>query len=66
MSQNPKPESISSKNNYPIIFISPGGRVFTLKFDREILEIMSALNVYDEEIKKLTQNENNDVVSFCG
>ena len=66
MNQNPKPESISNKNNYPIIFIGPEGRVFTLKFDKEILEIMSTLDVYDNQIKRLIKNENDSVVSFCG
>ena len=66
MNQNLGRESTSSNNNYPIIFINPEGRVFIFKFDKEILEIMSTLNINDNQIKNLIKNENDSVVSFCG
>lgn len=65
MSQNPKQESILEKDSPPIIFISPEGKVYIVKHDKEILEIMSALNVYDENLKNLIKS-NNRAVTFCG
>ena len=66
MNKIPKPTSTSKNSPDPVtIHISPEGKVYVQKYDRDILELLSALNEHDTSLDAVIDSENR-AVKFCG
>jgi hypothetical protein len=64
MNRSQRQRLISKENRLTDIYINPEGKIYITKADRDVLRMMSTLNLKDKKLKKIA--DSNNICPFCG